>query len=248
MPTVIDKWRRLCVAQQADFPLTGQRVVDATNTIALIRPLPYAMTVDHGAEFASKALDECLNVNELATLDEARLRLQTWRQDCNHHRPHGSLGRPTPSEFAAKAQKAGPEVPKLWFRVLRKTGHRHSGRQDPEQSCRAEISGDRTGQSALCIREFTIQPVCNVFTYSATACSCSAESSGHGAMSGEPPCLAAPSWMIALMSSMPPGVPSPLVSYLNAPAVKSAGLGFRAAAATPSPFPSGPWQVEQFIL
>ena len=63
--------------------------------------------------FNGRLRDECLNVNEFATLEEARLRLQTWRQDYNHHRPHGSLGRLTPSEFAAKGQKSGPEVPKL---------------------------------------------------------------------------------------------------------------------------------------
>jgi len=144
--TVIDKWHRQCVALQADFSLTGQSVVDAMNAIALSRQLPYAITVDHGTEFTSKALDEwcylrgvkldfirpgkptenafiesfngrlrdeCLNVNEFGTLDEARLRLRSWQQDYNHHRPHGSLGRLTPSEFAAKSQKSGPEVPKL---------------------------------------------------------------------------------------------------------------------------------------
>jgi putative transposase len=144
--TVIDKWHRQCVALQADFSLTGQSVVDAMNDIALSRELPYAITVDHGTEFTSKALDEwcylrgvkldfirpgkptenafiesfngrlrdeCLNVNEFATLDEARWRLRSWQQDYNHHRPHGSLGRLTPSEFAERGQKSGPEVPKL---------------------------------------------------------------------------------------------------------------------------------------
>ena len=56
--TVIDKWHRQCVALQADHRLTGQSVVDAMNQIALKRELPYAITVDHGAEFTSKLLDE----------------------------------------------------------------------------------------------------------------------------------------------------------------------------------------------
>lgn len=56
--TVIDKWHRQCVALQADFALTGQSVVDAMNAIARERELPYAITVDHGTEFTSKALDE----------------------------------------------------------------------------------------------------------------------------------------------------------------------------------------------
>ena len=37
------------------------------------------------------------------------------------------------------------------------------------------------------------QPPCNDFTYSATACNWSGDSIGHGAMSGDPPCFAAPS-------------------------------------------------------
>jgi putative transposase len=56
--TVIDKWHRQCVALQADFTLTGHRVVDAMNAIAREREVPYAITVDHGTEFTSRALDE----------------------------------------------------------------------------------------------------------------------------------------------------------------------------------------------
>ena len=59
MLTVIDEWHRQCVALKADYRLTGQRVVDAMNRIALERELPHAITVDHGTEFTSKSLDEC---------------------------------------------------------------------------------------------------------------------------------------------------------------------------------------------
>lgn len=63
--------------------------------------------------FNGRLRDECLNVNEFATLDQAREILGTWKQDYDHHRPHGSLGRLTPSEFAMKGQKADFEAPKL---------------------------------------------------------------------------------------------------------------------------------------
>ena len=56
--TVIDKWHRECVALQADFALAGQSVVDALEDVATTHELPYAITVDHGTEFTSKALDE----------------------------------------------------------------------------------------------------------------------------------------------------------------------------------------------
>ena len=144
--TVIDKWHRQCVALEADFALTGQSVVDALNKIAGARPLPYAITVDHGTEFTSKVLDEwrylrgvkldfirpgkptenafiesfngrlrdeCLIVNEFVTLDQTREILGTWKHDYNHQRPHGSLGRLTPSEFAIKVQKTDFEASNL---------------------------------------------------------------------------------------------------------------------------------------
>lgn len=63
--------------------------------------------------FNGRLRDECLNVHEFATLDEVRAVLKAWRDDYNHHRPHGSLGRLTPSEFAAKGQKTDPEAPEL---------------------------------------------------------------------------------------------------------------------------------------
>ena len=63
--------------------------------------------------FNGRLRDECLNVNEFATLDQAREVLAVWRHDYNHHRPHGSLGRLTPSEFATKGQITDSGAPKL---------------------------------------------------------------------------------------------------------------------------------------
>lgn len=56
--TVIDQWSRESVLLEADFALTGQSVVDALERLSRHRPLPKAITVDHGTEFTSKALDE----------------------------------------------------------------------------------------------------------------------------------------------------------------------------------------------
>ena len=52
-------------------------------------------------------------MNEFATLSGARVVLQSWHHDYNHHRPHGSLGNLTPSEFETKGQKTGTEALKL---------------------------------------------------------------------------------------------------------------------------------------
>jgi Integrase core domain len=57
--------------------------------------------------------DECLNVQQFVSLEHARATLNSWRDDYNHTRPHGSLGHLTPSEFANRGQKTDPKASKL---------------------------------------------------------------------------------------------------------------------------------------
>jgi putative transposase len=45
-----------------------------------------------------------LNVHQFVSLDDARRKIEAWRIDYNHHRPHGSLGHLTPSEFVTHLQ------------------------------------------------------------------------------------------------------------------------------------------------
>ena len=56
--TVIDQWSRESVLLEANVALTGRSVVEALEAVAAHRPLPKAITVDHGTEFTSNALDE----------------------------------------------------------------------------------------------------------------------------------------------------------------------------------------------
>lgn len=135
--TVIDNWSRESVLLEAGFRLTGQSVAEVLKRVGFVRPLPRAITVDHGTEFTSRALDqwawengvaldftrpgkptdnglcesfngrlrdECLNVNEFHSIEHARAVIESWRQDYNEHRPHGALGRLTPSEYAKAGQ------------------------------------------------------------------------------------------------------------------------------------------------
>ena len=88
--TVIDKWHRQCVALGAAYCLNGHSVVDTLNQIALGRDLPYAITVEHGTEVTSKALDEWCHMRGV-------------KLDC----------RLTPNEFAIEGQKTGSEASKL---------------------------------------------------------------------------------------------------------------------------------------
>jgi putative transposase len=45
--------------------------------------------------------DDCLNLHWFASLAQARLTIEVWRQDYNHVRPHSALGELTPAEFLA---------------------------------------------------------------------------------------------------------------------------------------------------
>ena len=49
--------------------------------------------------FNSRSRDELLNVEEFATLREARVVVEAWRIEYNTYRPHSSLGGLTPVEF-----------------------------------------------------------------------------------------------------------------------------------------------------
>src|SRR5262249_51846106 len=58
----------------------------------------------HIESFNGRLRDECLNVHQFVSLDDARRKIEAWRIDYNHHRPHGSLGHLTPREFVAHRQ------------------------------------------------------------------------------------------------------------------------------------------------
>jgi len=55
--------------------------------------------------FNAQVRDECLNIHWFVSLDAARVELERWRHDYNTIRPHGSLGRKTPAEFAEAHNK-----------------------------------------------------------------------------------------------------------------------------------------------
>jgi putative transposase len=65
------------------------------------------------ASFDGRLRDECLNANEFVTIDNARVRIEAWRQDYNQQRRHGSLGYLTPSEFAKRGQETAQEATEL---------------------------------------------------------------------------------------------------------------------------------------
>jgi putative transposase len=67
--------------------------------------------------FNSRLREECLNEQVFRSLDDARRKIERWRNEYNRQRPHSSLGYLAPEEFAAShshmrsepnARSAGP--------------------------------------------------------------------------------------------------------------------------------------------
>jgi len=52
--------------------------------------------------FNGRFRDECLNETLFASLVDARIEINNWRNDYNNHRPHSALGNVPPAEFALK--------------------------------------------------------------------------------------------------------------------------------------------------
>lgn len=79
----------------------------------------------YAESFHSRVRDEFLALEIFDNLPAARALTATWRDDYNHHRPHGSLGYQTPSEFAAACAASAPAAPPL---------QQHTRRQEEEPS------------------------------------------------------------------------------------------------------------------
>ncbi len=62
--------------------------------------------------FNGRFRDECLNEHWFISLEDARRKIEAWREDYNQIRPHSSLGNQTPQEFAARgAALRSPTAP-----------------------------------------------------------------------------------------------------------------------------------------
>jgi len=135
--TVVDQWSRHSPLLEVATRMSGHTVSDALDRVLNGGPRPRSITVDHGTECQSRALedwayrrgvqldfirpgkpienafieafngrlrDECLNVQQFASLADAKAQIEAWRLDYNQRRPHGSLGHLTLSEFIAQRQ------------------------------------------------------------------------------------------------------------------------------------------------
>jgi putative transposase len=67
----------------------------------------------YAESFHSRLRDEFLALEQFESLVAARKLTQAWRDDYNHHRPHGSLGYVAPAEFAARCAASVRATPSL---------------------------------------------------------------------------------------------------------------------------------------
>jgi putative transposase len=74
--------------------------------------------------FNGKLRDECLNVEVFFTLADARQKLDGWRNDYNHSRPHSALADRTPAEFAA-ACSGGNDADRVRLENASRFPHSH---------------------------------------------------------------------------------------------------------------------------
>jgi putative transposase len=57
--------------------------------------------------FNGRRRAECLNENRFLSLDDARLKVESWRRHQSGERPHSVLGNLAPREFAALSSQLG---------------------------------------------------------------------------------------------------------------------------------------------
>ena len=146
--TVVDQWSRQSPILEVASSLSGATVGDGARSRAAGGGTALrSITVDHGTEFMSRALedwayqrgvqldfirpgkpvenafiesfngrlrDECLNVHQFTSIDDAKAKIEAWRVDYNQRRPHSSLGHLTPNEYvAATSGISGPPKPRF---------------------------------------------------------------------------------------------------------------------------------------
>ena len=63
--------------------------------------------------FNARVRQECLNQHWFLSLDDARVKIDRWREMYNHERPHSQLGYKTPVEFAEAHRKQEEEQTNL---------------------------------------------------------------------------------------------------------------------------------------
>ena len=125
--SIVDEFTREYLALKMDQGITSEDVIDTLPELFSMRGVPTSIRSDNGPEFVATAIRDWLAKvgvgtlyietgslwrngyaesfhsrfrDEFENVAEARRLTSAWKEDYNHHRPHGSLGYTTPAEFA----------------------------------------------------------------------------------------------------------------------------------------------------
>jgi putative transposase len=102
----------------------------------------------HAESFNGRMRDECLNGHYFLDREDAQRKLDTWRMEYLHERPHSSLGGKTPVEVAESMGVKTPFASPIVHRA------KTCGRQgDPSGSLRSALTAARLGQKKLIARQ-----------------------------------------------------------------------------------------------
>lgn len=103
--TIIDTYSRECLSIYGDKAIKGETVVDVLNGVHLDYSRPGKPTDNaHIESFDGSFRDECLNINWFMSLEDAKEKINRWKNDYNDFRLHSGLTHMTPSEFASAAR------------------------------------------------------------------------------------------------------------------------------------------------
>lgn len=99
-----------CIRSDNGSEFTGKAMrkwFEATGVTSLKVAAGSPWQNGYAESFNSRFRDECLNMHQFYTIDEARILIRQWQRDYNEKRPHSALSGMTPSEFSKRSIVAG---------------------------------------------------------------------------------------------------------------------------------------------
>ena len=119
--SIVDEHTRECIGGLTERPITADRLTAHLEDLLAVGGAPAVLRSDNGPEFISDAIapgslwrngyvesfnsrirDECLSINSSYSLLHAHIVSGDWKNECNHHHRHSSLGYLPPAEYARK--------------------------------------------------------------------------------------------------------------------------------------------------
>src|SRR5690554_5840536 len=98
--TLVDDYSKECLWLEVARGISGENLCEILDFVMLINGKP--MQNAYIESFNGRFRDECLNGNYFLDLEDARNKIESWRDFYNEIRPHSSLGMISPRKYIAK--------------------------------------------------------------------------------------------------------------------------------------------------